>query len=81
MIEPTIDYRINILRCALKSPEGIDAIMKLKPEEGPEFQSFLEQQAAKIDDLSECELWALTILIGIKRKSNDNYEEVQQRTC
>lgn len=68
MIEPTIDFRINILRNALQSPEGIDVIMKQKPEEGQKFRDFLNKQAAKIDSLSEIELWALTILVGVSRR-------------
>ncbi len=62
-----LNERAKILRRALRTPEGIDAIMEHSPSSGLEFRKFLQEQADKVDELSETELWALSIVIGLKR--------------
>lgn len=59
-------FRIDTLKSALRHPKGIDAIMEQKSTEG-NLREFLQSCADRVDELSEIELYALTVVIGITR--------------
>ena len=57
-----IEDRLALLRRALKTPEGINAIIE---QTGERAREYLEEYAAKIDDMDDIEVYVLSTMIGI----------------
>ncbi len=65
------------MRLALKHPSGIDSIMNGIYVDGKEDESmrkFLEDKVPVVDELSDIELYALSVVIGIgaRREKREN---------
>jgi hypothetical protein len=66
-LDPKYRVRVETLRAALSSPEGIDVIIDLLPDGYSDIRPWLEKQAARVNVLSDEELLAMALVMGIRR--------------